>query len=92
MPLSAWRDAEGFERLERQLEKLVRRSGGRVYEIEGIEQVGPAFADVLAELRDQYALGYYPEPRRNDGSWRRVRVSLSRSDLKLRVREGYVDR
>jgi Ca-activated chloride channel family protein len=90
--LSSWRDAAGFKRQEEQLEKIVRRSGGRVYELESIRQVGAAFGEVLRELREQYALGYYPQTQRNDGSWREVKVSLARSGLRLRVREGYVDR
>jgi Ca-activated chloride channel family protein len=92
VPLSSWRDAAAFDRLEKQLEKIVRRSGGRVYELRSINQVGAAFGEVLRELREQYALGYYPQPRRNDGSWREVKVTLARPGLRLRVREGYVDR
>ncbi|NIR59483.1 MAG: hypothetical protein GWO02_08150 [Gammaproteobacteria bacterium] len=74
------------------MERLVRRSGGRIYELQGTEAVDRALADVLRDLRAQYALGYYPDPRRGDGAWRRVRVTLERTDLRLRAREGYVDR
>lgn len=92
VPLSAWRDSSDFRRQERQLETLVRRSGGRIYELVDSAGVEPAFGDILRELREQYALGYYPTPRRNDGSWRRVRVSVAHPGARLRVREGYVDR
>ncbi len=43
------------------------------------------------ELLEQYALGCYPEPRRNDGSWREVKVEIAGRGFKIRAREGYVD-
>ena len=92
VPLSIWRDEEELGRIYRGLERTVEESGGRIVSIAGIDGIGAAFAEVLAELREQYALGYYPDPRRNDGSWRKVKVELKRRGLKLRTREGYVDR
>ena len=54
-----------------------------------------SFQEILRELREQYALGYYPDPTLNDGSWRKVAIDLQRSErsgLRVRAREGYVDR
>ncbi len=87
---SSWRDARGHrEELER-LEELVRQSGGRIVVLEGVGDTAEAFGEILRELRGQYVLGYYPEPRRNDGGWRKVRVRVG-AGLDVRAREGYVD-
>jgi len=91
IPLSSWHDQETSHRIYKQLEGIVRASGGRIVSISWISEVGDTFREILAELREQYALGYYPQPRRNDGSWRKVRVLLPRHGLNLRTREGYVD-
>lgn len=91
-PLSSWRNDDDVERSYRGLERTVEESGGRIVSIAGSGEIEAAFAEVLAELREQYALGYYPDPRRNDGAWRKVRVELARRGLEVRTREGYVDR
>jgi len=49
------------------------------------------FIDILRELREQYALGYYPTEQRNDGSWRRIKVKVDQSGVKVRTHEGYLD-
>jgi VWFA-related protein len=93
MPLSSWRDEEMVADSLEALEQIVEESGGRALEVASVEDVGPAFAEILAELREQYALGYYPDPRRNDGSWRKVEVDLAGGrGLRVRTRAGYVDR
>ncbi len=91
IPLSSWHTQETSHRIYKQLEGIVRASGGRIVPISRFSEVEATFREILAELREQYALGYYPEPRRNDGSWRRVRVQLPGRKFVVRAREGYVD-
>ncbi len=50
-----------------------------------------AFAEILAELRAQYAVGYYPDRLRRDGAWRRVRVRVA-GHRRARTQSGYYDR
>lgn len=77
----------------RSLEKLVKRSGGRIVEIDSLADVEWAFREVLAELREQYAIGYYPSPPHSgSGRFRPVSVKVDERGLKVRAREGYVDR
>ncbi|MEM7588245.1 MAG: VWA domain-containing protein [Acidobacteriota bacterium] len=87
---SAWHSATAHRQQLAELEALVERSGGRVVPLERVEDATVAFTGILAELRGQYVLGYYPEPRRDDGSWRRVRVRVG-TGLTVRARDGYVD-
>lgn len=90
--LSTWRDGDASKKIFRQLEAMVDDSGGRIVEVDHLSDIEGAFGEILQELREQIALGYYPNPRRQDGSWRRVRVKLQRQGLELRTRKGYVDR
>lgn len=88
---SAWRAAEANREEYETLRRLVLESGGRIEPIDGIDEVEAAFESILAELRDQYVLGYYPTDLRHDGSWRQVRVRVGGFGNDVRVREGYVD-
>lgn len=89
---TAWRDADGNREELEALEKAVRQSGGRITELTSLDEVDGAFRDILAELREQYVLGYYPSKVANDGSWHDVDVRVpGRRDLKVRARDGYVD-
>jgi Ca-activated chloride channel family protein len=88
---SAWRDAEGYRRELARLADLVTRSGGRILDLDGVEDAAGAFADVLEELRGQYVLGYYPTTREDDGTWHPVKVRVAGPGLKVRTRRGYID-
>lgn len=89
---TAWRDADGNRHELEALEKTVRQSGGRITELQSLDQVDGAFRDILAELREQYVLGYYPSKVENDGAWHEVEVQVpGRRELKIRARDGYVD-
>ncbi len=73
------------------LRETVKESGGRILTSRdgaGIEQ---ALAEVLQDLREQYAIGYYPDPALDDGSWRPVAVDLRGGGMKVRTVAGYVD-
>ena len=92
LPITSWSAENTVRRLYMVLEKTVRESGGRIVSVGSAGSIESAFGDLLAELRQQYALGYDPVPRRNDGSWRQVKVDLGVRRLGVRVRDGYVDR
>jgi Ca-activated chloride channel family protein len=71
------------------LRELAEHSGARLYRAENLQSLGRAFAQIAGELRNQYWLSYYPTKAARDGSYRRLRVSVKRSDVVLRAREGY---
>lgn len=87
---TSWRDAEAYRHEIETLERVVRESGGRIRNIDQIADAPAAFRDILAELREQYVLGYYPTQNRNDGSWHEVDVRVG-GGLRARAREGYYD-
>lgn len=88
---SAWRDPEGHRTERDGLAELVSRTGGRVVDLARIEDAPRAFREILAELREQYVLGYYPSVDLDDGHWHRIRVRVDGFGLAVRTREGYVD-
>ena len=88
---NAWRDIPAHEREFRTLRKTVGESGGRIEVVDSPDQLATAFAGILAELREQYVLGYYPSNRRNDGAWHNVRVRVRGDGLVVRARDGYLD-
>ncbi len=91
-PLSAWRSPQAGLRQRAKLGGIIKSSGGRTTTIESMGDVNLRLREILQELRQQYALGYYPDPTLNDGSWREVRIKLLSPGLQARTRDGYVDR
>ncbi|HEX9942505.1 MAG TPA: VWA domain-containing protein [Thermoanaerobaculia bacterium] len=88
---SNWRDFQANDREYEDLERAVRESGGRVVPIERIGELEFAFRSILQELRQQYAIGYYPTSSKGDGSWHKVDVRVRGFSGRVRHREGYAD-
>ncbi len=88
---SAWRNVAQNMAEERKLEEAVRESGGRIATLASLDELDAAFREILAELREQYVIGYYPANPRHDGSWRSVKVKVDAGGVAVRTREGYAD-
>ena len=71
------------------LKELAERSGGQVHRADTLAMLPQAFAAIAAELRTQYALGYYPTNREKDGKYRKIQVKTTRKDVAIRARPGY---
>jgi hypothetical protein len=55
--------------------------------------MGRLYAEVAAELRTLYSLTYQPAgERKRDGSWRTIRVEVTRPDMIARTKTGYTAR
>lgn len=75
------------------LQALADRTGGRLSEIKRLEDMGRLYAEVAAELRTLYSLTYQPAgERKRDGSWRTIRVEVTRPDMIARTKTGYTAR
>ena len=66
---------------------MASNTGGRAF-IQ-TNDVKPGIAQALKETGNYYLIGYSPNPRGADGSYRRVEVKTLRSDLDIRSRAGY---
>jgi Ca-activated chloride channel family protein len=88
---SAWKNNAQYQDQFDLLTQVVNQSGGRILDVGAPEEIRPVFIDILQELREQYVLGYYPDNRRNDGRWRKVRVEVTGEDVEVRAPRGYID-
>lgn len=88
---SAWRDAPDTVKEFETLLKTVEESGGRADFLSDPGQLEPTYREILQELREQYALGYYPTQAKKNGKWRPVEVRVDHPRAQVRAREGYLD-
>lgn len=88
---SAWKDPETYREERRQLTAMVLESGGRVVDLANLKDAEKAFSEILTELREQFALGYYPSRNKGDNSWHRITVRVRRPELTVRTKNGYID-
>jgi Ca-activated chloride channel homolog len=65
-----------YEAAARYVSNLVQKSGGRAYEAATLSDAQQAFANIAEELRRQYWLSYYSNNQKNDGSQRKIRVTV----------------
>jgi VWFA-related protein len=71
------------------LRNYASKSGGRYVPTPGGQALSDAFAGIVAELSNQYTIGYQPTNRARDGRWRTIEVKLARPQLDARTRRGY---
>lgn len=75
------------------LQTLADRTGGRLNEIDRIEQMARLYAEVAADLRSLYTVAYQPPSGRpRDGKWHDIRVEVTYPKLIARTRPGYFAR
>lgn len=71
------------------LQQLASKSGGQVLRADTLGSLPAAFAKIVAELRTQYAIGYYPIDKNRDGTYRKIKVTSTRKNVSVRARPGY---
>src|SRR5688500_11100012 len=78
-----------YSKADSYLTSLADKSGGRLLRADTLSSLPDAFAQIAAELRTQYAIGYYPTNKERNGTFRKIKVTSSRKGVKLRARPGY---
>ena len=76
------------------LQDFANVTGGSAYYLEnahegGRDRIDEAAAEVAAELKQQYTLGYRPTNKRKDGAFRQIKVELPDKTLRVRTKHGY---
>jgi Ca-activated chloride channel family protein len=69
--------------------KLTDETGGRTIVVRSEKNLRDAFDQISEELRSQYTVGYYPTNTAHDGSYRKVKVDVTRKDTDALTRRGY---
>ncbi|MCA1579392.1 MAG: VWA domain-containing protein [Acidobacteria bacterium] len=72
------------------LQTLAEKSGGRLLRADTLDSLPAAFAQIAAELRTQYMLGYYPLNKEKDDRYRKIKVTTARKNVVVRARPGYL--
>jgi hypothetical protein len=71
------------------LKALADKSGGKLVRADTVVSLPDAFAKIAAELRTQYALGYYPSNKARDDTYRKIKIRTTRKNVVVRARPGY---
>jgi Ca-activated chloride channel homolog len=79
-----------YRRAAAYLSELAQKTGGRVYNGDSVVGLSQAFAWVAEELRRQYSLGYYPNPRAQEGQRRQIKVRVNQPNLVVSARDSYI--
>ncbi|MEK6282627.1 MAG: VWA domain-containing protein [Acidobacteriota bacterium] len=75
------------------LQSIADRTGGRLNEIQRLDQMARLYAEVAADLRSLYTLAYQPQNgRTRDGKWHEIRVEVGQPELIARTKPGYFAR
>ena len=78
-----------FKTADSYLNELARKSGGKLTRADTLDRLPAAFKEIAAELRTQYAIGYYPSNPVKNGGYRKIKLSTTRKGTSVRARPGY---
>jgi Ca-activated chloride channel homolog len=88
--ISTTRFGANFDRTgDNALKQITESTGGAVFFPVSTRDLNVAFQKVSQELRNQYSITYVPSNPRKDGTFRTIKVDVSRSNTTLKHRKGY---
>ncbi len=71
------------------LERLSRETGGRFFEASKKHPLDETFSQIQEELRNQYSLGYTPDPPDTTAGYHKIVLTTKKKDLTVQARDGY---
>jgi Ca-activated chloride channel family protein len=75
------------------LEDLSEQTGGRLFRVDDLSEMGDIAEKISSQLRNQYMIGYRPKDLNRDGKWRKVKVKVNPPQglppLTVHARTGY---
>jgi len=75
------------------LNDLSEETGGRMFRVDDIAEMGDIAEKISTELRNQYVIGFRPKDLTRDGKWRKVKVKINPPQglppLTVHARTGY---
>jgi len=75
------------------LDDLSQMTGGRMFRVDDVDEMGDIAEKISTELRNQYMIGYRPNVLAHDGKWRKVKVKINPPPglppLTVYARSGY---
>jgi len=78
------------------LDEVAQETGGRLFEVDDLNELPDIANKIGAALRNQYVLGYMPAEVKHDGKYHRIQVKIDRPKglppLRATFRSGYYAR
>lgn len=75
------------------LTEICEMTGGRLFRVNDVTELGDIASRISAELRNEYVIGYRPSEVKRDGNWRKLKVRLvppaGLPPLTVHNRQGY---
>ncbi len=76
---------------ERRMQEFSAQTGGAVYIPKSTSDLDDAFAQIAADLAQQYILSYYPAEDKRDGKYHLIALRVkSKPNARVRARKGFV--
>jgi Ca-activated chloride channel family protein len=76
---------------ERRMQEFSAQTGGAVYTPKSADDLDDAFAQIAADLAQQYILSYYPAEDKRDGKYHLIAVKVkTKPTTRVRARKGFV--
>lgn len=69
------------------MEEVAAETGGKAYTNQNEVRLGITLA--VSDEKASYTLGYYPDNKKWDGKYRKVKVNVRQGDTQVRYRKGY---
>jgi VWFA-related protein len=71
------------------LERLSKETGGHLFEASKKHSFDETFSKIEEELRNQYSLGYTPDPPDAGAGYHKITLTTKKKDLTVQARDGY---
>ena len=76
---------------ERRMQEFAAQTGGAAYIPRSVDDLERAFAQISADLAQQYILSYYPDMDKRDGKYHLINVRVkSPVNTRVRARRGFL--
>lgn len=76
---------------ERRMQEFTAQTGGAVYVPKTADDLDDAFAQIAADLAQQYILSYYPAQDKRDGKYHLIAVRVkTKPNARVRARKGFL--
>jgi VWFA-related protein len=71
------------------LDQISKQTGGRLFEVSKKLPIEQIYAQIQDELRNQYNLGYTPNPPDAGAGYHKISLTTKKKDLIVQARDGY---
>jgi len=76
---------------ERRMQEFAAQTGGAAYIPKSVNDLDDTFAQISADLAQQYILSYYPAADKRDGKYHLITVRVkTRQNTRVRARKGFL--